>query len=139
VVISAPDDCQELMGQRVCGDINLACAACKTCGLKTDRSRNHCPNRTVLGIMNKDGTHSQYLTLPVANLHIVPDAIPDEVAVFTEPLAAACRIVEQGIVTRGSDQRVCILGDGKLGLMCAEVPPFAAAWPHHMLYMNKCY
>ena len=100
---------------RVCGDINLACADCNVCSLHTDRSRNHCPNRTVLGIMNKDGTMAEFLTLPVRNLHVVPDSVTDEEAVFTEPLAAACRVVEQGLVQQ--NDKVAVLGDGKLGLM----------------------
>ena len=86
-------------------------------------SRNHCPNRSVLGILNRNGTMAEYLTLPVGNLHVVPDDIPDEVAVFSEPLAAACRIPEQGLVQYAPEKpdRVAILGDGKLGLMIAEV------------------
>ena len=111
---------EKFLHRRVCGDINLACAACGICDLKTDRSRNHCPNRTVLGILNKDGTMAEYLTLPVANLHLVPDSIPDSVAVFCEPLAAACRIVEQNLVRADGTDKVLILGDGKLGLMVAE-------------------
>jgi threonine dehydrogenase-like Zn-dependent dehydrogenase len=120
------------MNQRVCGDINVGCAGCDVChnamGLD-DRtgccqmSRNHCPNRTVLGILNHNGTMAEYLTLPLSNLHKVPDDMSDEVAVFSEPLAAACRIVEQGLVRYESPHpdRVAILGDGKLGLMIAEV------------------
>ena len=120
------------MDQRVCGDINVGCADCDVChNLKRldDRaaccqmSRNHCPNRTVLGILNQNGTMAEYLTLPVANLHKVPEDMSDEVAVFSEPLAAACRIVEQGLVQYDGPHpdRVAILGDGKLGLMIAEV------------------
>lgn len=108
------------VGKRVCGDINLACNDCCVCSLKTDRSRNHCPTRTVLGILNKDGTMSEYLTLPVCNLHEVPATVTDEEAIFTEPLAAACRIIEQDLINSVTD-RVAILGDGKLGLMIAEV------------------
>lgn len=104
------------IGKRVCGDINLGCKSCDVCDLNNDRSRNHCPARTVLGILNKDGTMSEYLTLPVCNLHEVPDHVTDEEAIFTEPLAAACRIVEQGLVNPLTD-RVAIVGDGKLGLM----------------------
>jgi threonine dehydrogenase-like Zn-dependent dehydrogenase len=65
--------------------------------------------------MNKDGTMAEYLTLPVRNLHLVPDSVSDEEAVFTEPLAAACRVVEQGLAQE--NDRVAVLGDGKLGLM----------------------
>jgi len=116
-VISAPD--KEWEGKRVTGDINLACTACDVCYLRNDRSRNHCPKRTVLGILGKDGTMAEYLTLPLRNLHIIPDSVSDEEAVFVEPLAAACRITEQGLVK--TTDKVAILGDGKLGLMCAEV------------------
>jgi len=94
-------------------------------------SRNHCPNRTVIGILNQNGTFAEYMTLPLQNLHVVPISIPNEIAVFAEPLAAACRVVEQGLVKfrynddngeecRGGD-RVVILGDGKLGLCIAEI------------------
>jgi threonine dehydrogenase-like Zn-dependent dehydrogenase len=114
VVVESSSD-ESLIGKRVCGDINLACADCNVCSLHTDRSRNHCPNRTVLGIMNKDGTMAEFLTLPVRNLHVVPDSVTDEEAVFTEPLAAACRVVEQGLVQQ--NDKVAVLGDGKLGLM----------------------
>jgi threonine dehydrogenase-like Zn-dependent dehydrogenase len=120
----------EWIGKRVCGDINVGCGACAVCrdadGLDIrccKLSRNHCPNRSVLGILNRNGTMAEYLTLPIRNLHIVPDDVTDEVAVFAEPLAAACRITEQGLVSYDSKRpdRVAILGDGKLGLMIAEV------------------
>jgi len=134
----------EWIGKRVCGDINVGCGTCKVCtNFPVDRdnkgrcpkfSRNHCPNRTVLGILAKDGTMAEYLTLPLRNLHIVPEHVSDECAVFAEPLAAACRIVEQNLVRYLEDHhqddensggvppdRVAILGDGKLGLMIAEV------------------
>lgn len=123
---------EKWMGQRVCGDINVGCGDCRVC-LNTDQldsscgcsmmSRNHCPNRTVLGTLKRNGTMAEYLTLPLSNLHLVPPEVPDEVAVFAEPLAAACRIPEQGLI-RYSPKRpdkVAILGDGKLGLMIAEV------------------
>lgn len=130
----------EWVGKRVCGDINVGCGTCKVCkNFPVDRntkgrcpqfSRNHCPNRTVLGILAKDGTMAEYLTLPLRNLHIVPEHVSDECAVFAEPLAAACRIVEQNLVRYLEDHqdvngvppdKVAILGDGKLGLMIAEV------------------
>lgn len=141
----AEDAKEQWMGKRVCGDINLGCCndvdppECGVCddssGYNTfhpQMSRNHCPNRTVLGILNRDGTFGEYMLLPLANLHIVPENVPDEIAVFAEPLAAACRVVEQGLVqfrysddsaalgARGGD-RVAVLGDGKLGLCVAEV------------------
>jgi threonine dehydrogenase-like Zn-dependent dehydrogenase len=121
---------QKWIGQRVCGDINVGCATCSVCQnieqLDTccsKMSRNHCPNRTVLGILNRNGTMAEYLTLPIGNLHLVPDDVSDEVAVFAEPLAAACRIPEQGLIRYDvvRPDTVAILGDGKLGLMIAEV------------------
>lgn len=116
--------------QRVCGDINVGCADCGVCANAFDLdaccpnlSRNHCPNRTVWGILKKNGTMAEYLTLPLDNLHAVPDGMDDATAVFAEPLAAACRIVEQKLITYGGPRpdKVAILGDGKLGLMIAEV------------------
>lgn len=113
---------EELLGKRVVGDINLACRdfeGCSTCARRDATARNHCPTRTVLGILNKDGTYAEHLTLPVANLHVVPDAVSSAAALFVEPLAAACRVVEQGLVA--ADSRVAVIGDGKLGLLVAEV------------------
>ena len=112
--VNGPD--QELVGRRVVGEINIGCGACDLCrrGLA-----NHCRNRKVLGIHGKDGALADYLTLPVANLHSVPDGISDEAAVFVEPLAAAHAIVDQ--VAIEADDRVLVLGDGKLGLLIAQV------------------
>ena len=105
-----------LEGKRVVGEINLSCGNCPYCksGL-----RNHCYNRSVLGILGKDGAFADYVTLPTGNLHLVPDSVPDEEAVFVEPLAAAFEILEQ--VGIGAEDRVCVLGDGKLGLLTAQV------------------
>jgi len=107
---------RSLVGKRVVGEINVACGHCAYCEKQLQR---HCPHRTVLGILNRDGAFREFLTLPEENLHIVPDSISDEEAVFTEPLAAACEILDQ-IEIRPSD-RVAILGDGKLGLLIAMV------------------
>jgi len=104
------------VGRRVVGEINCECGACDLC--RRDLGR-HCPNRTVLGIVGRDGALGEYLTLPAAKLHGVPDSIPDEEAVFTEPLAAALEILEQ-VHLRPTD-RVVVLGDGKLGLLAAQV------------------
>jgi len=116
--VGVVEDCKkrDLIGKRVTGEINISCGKCNLCqrGL-----RNHCPERSVLGILNKDGTFAEYITLPVENLHIVPDSLSDEEAVFTEPLAAAFEILEQIHITR--KDRVCVLGDGKLGLLIAQV------------------
>jgi alcohol dehydrogenase len=103
-------------GRRVVGEINAACGVCPTCWANRP---THCPNRTTLGIRGRDGAFAEYLTLPITNLHTVPDTISDEVAVFTEPLAAACEIVQQ-VHVRPTD-RVIVIGDGKLGLLCAQV------------------
>ncbi len=105
-----------LIGQRVVGEINAYCGECPTC--RAGRI-THCPNRTTLGIWGRDGAFAEYLTLPLRNLHLVPDDVPDEVAVFTEPLAAALEILEQ-VHLRPTD-RVVVLGDGKLGLLVAQV------------------
>jgi threonine dehydrogenase-like Zn-dependent dehydrogenase len=107
---------KSLVGQRVVGEINCCCGECPTClaGAPT-----HCPHRTTLGIWGRDGAFADYLSLPVANLHIVPEAVSDEAAVFVEPLAAALEILEQ-IQVKPTD-RVVVLGDGKLGLLVAQV------------------
>jgi threonine dehydrogenase-like Zn-dependent dehydrogenase len=105
-----------LIGRRVVGEINAYCGACPTC---RRGDPTHCPNRTTLGIDRRDGTMADYFTLPVNLLYPVPPGIPDEWAVFTEPLAAACEITEQ-VSIRPTD-RVVVLGDGKLGLLVAQV------------------
>jgi alcohol dehydrogenase len=113
-VVQAPD--AAWVGRRVVGDINAACYTCDTC--RAGR-HTHCPNRTTLGIFDRDGAFADYLLLPQANLHVVPQTVPDEKAVFTEPLAAACEVLEQ-LSIHPSD-RVVVLGDGKLGLLVAAV------------------
>jgi threonine dehydrogenase-like Zn-dependent dehydrogenase len=116
VVESAPD-APQLVGQRVVGEINAGCGRCALCAGGDPR---HCPTRTVLGIVGRDGAHAEFLRLPVVNLLPVPDEVPDERAVFTEPLAAARGILERaGEVTE--ETRVAVVGDGKLGLLCAQV------------------
>ena len=112
LVESAPRP--QLVGRRVVGEINLACGNCEMCGRGM---KAHCSRRRVLGISGKDGCFAEFLTLPVENLHLVPDAVSNECAVFTEPLAAALRILQQVPVT-GLD-KVAVLGDGKLGLLVA--------------------
>lgn len=114
VVESAPG-APELVGRRVVGEINAGCGACELCATGDTR---HCPERTVLGIVGRDGAFAEFLQLPAANLLPVPDEVPDERAVFTEPLAAACGINER--VSVGVDARVAVIGDGKLGLLCAQ-------------------
>jgi threonine dehydrogenase-like Zn-dependent dehydrogenase len=109
-------DARELIGKRVVGEINLACGVCEWC---RRRLRRHCPTRTVLGIVRHPGAFQEFFTLPERNLHVVPDGLPSEVAVFTEPVAAACEILDQ--VKIPADAAVAVLGDGKLGLLVAQV------------------
>ncbi len=106
----------EWVGQRVVGEINAYCGRCDVC---RRGDVTHCPNRTTLGIDRRDGTMAEYFTLPTRLLYPVPPAIPDEWAVFAEPLAAACEITEQ-VPIRPTDH-VLVLGDGKLGLLVAQV------------------
>jgi len=106
----------EFVGKRVVGEINFGCGQCDAC--RRDLSR-HCPNRSVMGIVNADGAFADYVSVPVENLHLVSDNISDEEAVFTEPLAAAFEILTQIQLDPGDD--VLVLGDGKLGNLCAQV------------------
>jgi threonine dehydrogenase-like Zn-dependent dehydrogenase len=120
-------------GRRVCGEINVSCSAygyrpiCELCkrGLKT-----HCARRTVLGIIHHDGAYAEYLTLPLENLHVAPDSVSDEQAVFVEPLAAACQILEQ--VDVGEFREAAVLGDGKLAQLIALV--LKTAVPRVVMY-----
>ncbi len=104
----------ELTGRRVTGEINIGCNECRRC---REDLANHCPNRTVLGILDKDGAMAEYLTLPTKNLHIVPDSVSDSEAALCEPLAAAFQITEEHDITPTST--VCVLGAGRLGAMAA--------------------
>jgi len=113
VVESAPDE--SLIGRRVVGEINAGCGHCPLC---TSGDPRHCPQRTVLGIVGRDGAHAEFLQLPVVNLLPVPDEVADERAVFAEPLAAAWGITERTCVSE--ETRVAVIGDGKLGLLCAQ-------------------
>jgi threonine dehydrogenase-like Zn-dependent dehydrogenase len=113
VVESAPEE--SLVGRRVVGEINAGCGRCALCAAGDAR---HCPQRTVLGIVGRDGAHAEFLSLPAVNLLPVPDEVPDERAVFCEPLAAAYGITER--VRVEEETRVVVIGDGKLGLLCAQ-------------------
>lgn len=104
------------IGERVVGEINLACGKCAWCARGLGR---HCPTRTVLGIVKQPGAFREFLTLPECNLRRVPPEISDEQAVFVEPLAAACEILDQVKIPRGAP--VAVLGDGKLGLLASQV------------------
>jgi len=104
------------IGRRVVGEINLACERCDWCRRGLGR---HCPHRTVLGILKHPGCFSEFFTLPERNLHVVPDEVPTEAAVFTEPLAAACEILDQVEIPPGEE--VAVHGPGKLGRLAARV------------------
>jgi alcohol dehydrogenase len=113
-VVEADD--RSWVGERVVGEINLACGKCQWCARGLGR---HCPKRTVLGILKQPGAFREFLTLPERNLRRVPREIPSEEAVFVEPLAAACEILDQVRIPRGTN--VAVLGDGKLGLLASQV------------------
>ena len=115
VVERAPAD-PRWEGRRVVGEINATCGTCETC--RAGRP-THCERRTVLGIVNRDGAFADYLVLPIANLHAVPDGVTDETAVFTEPVAAAFEVLAQ--VRIAASDRVVVFGDGKLGQVIAQV------------------
>jgi len=107
-------DTPALRGKRVSGEINLACTHCDWCLRGLGR---HCPSRTVLGIVRHPGAFAEFLTLPDRNLHVLPDTLPNDRAVFLEPLAAACEILDQ--VSIPPHEPIAVLGDGKLGLLIA--------------------
>ena len=129
----SPTRRKKWVGLRVCGEINVSCAAygykpvCDFCrrGLKT-----HCARRTVLGIVAHDGAFAEYLALPIENLHRLPDVVADEQAVFVEPLAAACEILEQ-VKIKGF-REAAVLGDGKLAQLIAQV--LRTALPRVVMY-----
>ncbi|MDO9128396.1 MAG: alcohol dehydrogenase catalytic domain-containing protein [Anaerolineales bacterium] len=112
-VVAAP--AKDWIGKRVVGEINAVCGECEEC---QNGRPTHCEKRTVLGIVERDGAHAEYLSLPVANLHRVPDSVPDEAAVFTEPLAAALEIQQQ--VHIQPTDRVLLIGAGRLGQLIAQ-------------------
>ncbi len=114
----------EWVGRRVVGEINAACGECRTC---REGRRKHCPERTVLGIDGRDGAFADLLTLPTENLHAVPGTVADSVAVFAEPLAAAYEILESCPISPKT--RSLVLGDGRLGQLCAAVLARAGSAP----------
>ncbi len=113
-VVKSPD-APALEGQRVVGEINASCGKCRAC--KAGRP-THCEKRSVLGILNRNGVFAEFTTLPIENLHIVPDVVADEAAVFTEPLAAALEIQQQ--VHIRPTERVLVIGAGRLGQLVAQ-------------------
>ena len=119
-IVESADD-KSLVGKRVVGEINCGCGHCPLCQAGKG---NHCPDRTVIGILGRDGAFADYLALPQSNLHLVPESVSDIEAVFTEPLAAGFEIIKQGLVQ--PDDTVAVLGDGKLGLLIAQVVSLTA-------------
>lgn len=122
-IVEKADDAPHLIGKRVVGEINAGCGVCELC---LGGDPRHCPTRTVLGIVGRDGAHAEFLNLPSRNLIAVPNNVPDAQAVFAEPLAAALGITEQ--VDINPETRVAVIGDGKLGLLCAMT--MALKTPH---------
>ncbi|HKD51774.1 MAG TPA: alcohol dehydrogenase catalytic domain-containing protein [Candidatus Acidoferrum sp.] len=121
------------MGRRVCGDINVSCSAYghrPLCGFCKRGLKTHCERRTVLGIVAHDGAFAEYLALPLENLHVVPDSVSDEQAVFVEPLAAACEVLEQ--VDARKFPSAAVLGDGKLAQLIGRV--LRTAIPRVVMY-----
>ena len=113
--VAGPED-SPWLGQRVVGEINIGCGECDQC---RNGLTKHCRQRRVVGLRDHDGAFAQYLAIPAANLHLVPPEVPDEAAVFTEPLAAALRVMETAPVSPSA--RVLVVGDGRLGLLIAWV------------------
>ncbi|MGI9567296.1 MAG: MDR/zinc-dependent alcohol dehydrogenase-like family protein [Nitrosopumilus sp.] len=105
-----------LVGKRVVGEINVGCGACESCKQGMER---HCLNRTVLGILKRDGAFAEFLSLPEENLHVLPNSITDEQAIFVEPLAAAFEIKEQ--IQLQSQWNIAVVGDGKLAYLILQV------------------
>jgi threonine dehydrogenase-like Zn-dependent dehydrogenase len=120
---------EEWRGERVVGEINFACESCPIC---YEGLQRHCPSRRVMGIIDADGSFAEYVNVPIANLHTVPDSVSDDVAVFAEPLAAAFEVLEQVHVM--PNQHCVVLGDGKLGLLVAQVLRQAGA---HVLAVGR--
>lgn len=113
-IVEKATDAPDLIGKRVVGEINAGCGNCESCQKGDPR---HCPKRTVLGIVGRDGAHAEFLNLPAKNLFKVPENVSNEQAIFTEPLAAAFGITEQVEIL--PEMQVAVIGDGKLGILCA--------------------
>jgi threonine dehydrogenase-like Zn-dependent dehydrogenase len=116
IVDQAPPEDSRWIGKRVVGEINVGCQTCAWC---VREQKEHCANRSVLGIRGRDGAFAEYVSLPARNLREVPASLDDRAAVFVEPVAAACRILEQVDIT--STTRMAVLGDGRLGIIAAQV------------------
>jgi alcohol dehydrogenase len=116
IVESGPPEARAWIGVRVVGEINIGCGRCRWCAAG---SKEHCDDRAVAGIRAHDGAFAEIFSLPAGNLHAVPDTMDDETAVFVEPTAAACRVLEQ--IAIDDRTRVAVLGDGRMGLLVAQV------------------
>lgn len=116
VATGSPTDAGEWVGQRVVGEINLVCGTCEQC---LNQRSTHCEHRTTLGIFQRQGVFAEYTTLPLRNLHRVPDSVSDEAAVFVEPVAAALEILQQ--IHLHPEDRVLLVGAGRLGQLIARV------------------
>lgn len=114
--VEAAPEAPQWINQRVVGEINISCGVCKSC---QDGYLTHCEHRRVLGIRDWNGVFAEYLVLPLKNLHLVPESVPDQSAVLIEPLAAAMEILEQVSVLPG--QRCLVVGAGRLGQLIAQV------------------
>lgn len=114
-VIESPSD-QKWIAKRVVGEINIGCGSCSYCLQGLSR---HCPSRSVIGIKNHSGAFAEYIALPLTNLHVIPDSLSDKEAVFVEPLAAACEILEQVHIQPAL--KIAIIGDGRLAQLIARV------------------
>jgi threonine dehydrogenase-like Zn-dependent dehydrogenase len=123
VVESGPSQDAVWIGKRVVGDINIGCGRCRWCAAGV---KEHCDQRAVVGIRHRDGAFAEVMSLPAANLHEIPGSMDDETAVFVEPAAAACRVLEQ--IAIDDRTRVAVLGDGRMGLLAAQV--IKTATPH---------
>ncbi len=122
---------ESLAGKRVVGEIFVPCRECPACRESLEK---HCPERTVIGISGRDGVFARYVALPDENLHVIPDSLTDEVAIFVELLAAACEITQR--VSFRKESRVIVLGDGRLAAMTAQVAALHARDPV-VLGLNK--
>jgi threonine dehydrogenase-like Zn-dependent dehydrogenase len=116
LVEDAPSADSQWIGRRVAGEINVGCGTCERC---VSGVKEHCPHRTVMGIRERQGAFAEFVSLPAANLHEIPETVDDQTAVFVEPVAAACRILEQVPVDGAT--RVAVIGDGRLGNLIAQV------------------
>jgi threonine dehydrogenase-like Zn-dependent dehydrogenase len=119
--VCAPEN-HPLVGRRVVGEINCGCGLCPRCKAGLER---HCPTRSVLGILGRQGAFAEFLSLPSRNLHVVPNCVDDEAAVFTEPIAECFEVLEQRPELAGG--HVLVMGDGRLGLLQAQVLNAAGA------------